>query len=332
MSVRIQTDAEERIEVTALDGSLSPLTGLTDVLLSIRRVSDGQWYDFNDDTFKSSGWTTRQQQMSETDSTNDPGNYHYDFDTSQITNAADDDTYEMRAESATSANMPQSGELKVGQYVDELDSSISSREAEADAATRAGTNQTEHDATQAQIAALENLSQADVQAAMTAQGYTTGRAPNLDNADVATSSREAEADAATRAGTNQTEHDATQAQIAALPTPPTASAIADSVLEELVLDHHTVAGSLAEYLVKAVGVAQENTVIDGGAGAAEIVYDTTPFALTSRLRIFATPAEATAATPGAADGADGEIARVTYTGTPHGTYAALPGSLKGVGS
>ena len=39
----------------------------------------------------------------------------------------------------------------------------------------------------AAIAALNDLSMADVQTAMTAQGYTAGRAPNLDNLDAAIS-------------------------------------------------------------------------------------------------------------------------------------------------
>jgi len=45
------------------------------------------------------------------------------------------------------------------------------------------TTQAEHDATQSAIAALNNLSQAGVQAAMTAQGYTTARAAFLNNLD-----------------------------------------------------------------------------------------------------------------------------------------------------
>lgn len=125
--VRIQTDATERVEALMLDGSLSPVTGLSNALLSIRRVSDGFWYDFSDDTFKSSGWTTRQQIMTETDSTNDQGVYHYNFDTSAITNASADDTYELRVDCASATNVPQTGEIKVGQFVDDVDAAISSR-------------------------------------------------------------------------------------------------------------------------------------------------------------------------------------------------------------
>ena len=124
-TVRVQTGDTERITALILDGSLVPLTGKTDILLSIRRDSDGQWFDFDagELDFKASGWTTRQQAMTETDSTNAPGEYHHDFDTSAITNAADDDTYQVRVEQSPgtdAANVPQVGEIKVGQWVDGL--------------------------------------------------------------------------------------------------------------------------------------------------------------------------------------------------------------------
>lgn len=47
----------------------------------------------------------------------------------------------------------------------------------------------QHAQTQSDIAALNDLSIADVQTAMTNQGYTAARAPNLDNLDAAVSSR-----------------------------------------------------------------------------------------------------------------------------------------------
>ena len=42
-------------------------SGVTGVAFGIRRVADGQWYDFNDSTFKASGWTTKQQALAEGD-------------------------------------------------------------------------------------------------------------------------------------------------------------------------------------------------------------------------------------------------------------------------
>lgn len=125
---RIQTDSTERTEILALDEDSQPITGLTDLLLSIRRISDEYYYDFDDDTFKNSGWTTRQEALSEIDSTNSPGEYYYDFDTSAITNATANDTYELRVDQDPGEdvkNVPQTGEIKVGQYVDNIDIPIS---------------------------------------------------------------------------------------------------------------------------------------------------------------------------------------------------------------
>lgn len=127
-TTRIQNGQTERIEVLALDSSGSPVTGLGNVLLDIRRISDGFWLDFNDNTFKNSGWTTRQKVMTEIDATNDAGKYKYDFNTTGF----NDNTYEMRTESAGAANFPQFGELKVGDYVDNLDVTISSRGSQSD--------------------------------------------------------------------------------------------------------------------------------------------------------------------------------------------------------
>lgn len=227
-SVRVQTGATERIEVLILDATLDPLTGKSDILISIRRVSDGFFYDFNDDTFKSSGWTTRQTAMSEISATNAPGEYSYDFDTSAITNAAADDTYQIRVDQSPgtdAANVPQIGEVKVGQFVDDIDAAISSRAvpgdemdliddaitsakydeatafplAQADtgasAVARTGADADTLETLSDQIDGLNDLAIADVQTALTNQGYTAGRAPNLDNLDATISSRAAPGDA-----------------------------------------------------------------------------------------------------------------------------------------
>lgn len=117
-----------------------------------------------------------------------------------------------------------------------LDVDVSTRESEASASARAATNQNEHDTTQAGIAAVQadtddiqsrigtpagaSLS-ADVASVKSDSStlvsrLTAPRAANLDNLDATVSSREAEADAATRAATNQGEHDNTQSAIAAV--------------------------------------------------------------------------------------------------------------------
>ena len=198
-TTRIQNSQIEQIRVTALDIVSAFITGLTDVLLEIRRESDGYYLDFNDSTFKNSGWTTRQQQMTELDSTYSPGTYFYDYDTTGFS----DDNYFIRATSATAHNTPWEGELKVGDYIDNLDVSVSSRASEANATTNTNNiisevndNETKIDALQvdltqvlADIAGLNDLSITDIQTALTNQGYTVVRATKLDNLDATISSR-----------------------------------------------------------------------------------------------------------------------------------------------
>jgi len=59
-----------------IDTSGNHVSGQT-VTLKIKRISDGYWYDFNDDTFKNSGWTSKSTNLSE-DATE--GYYYYTFD------------------------------------------------------------------------------------------------------------------------------------------------------------------------------------------------------------------------------------------------------------
>ena len=115
-TTRIQNGQTERIEVIALDSVGVPVTGLDNVLLEIRRISDGFWLDFNDNTFKLSAWTTRQQVMTEIDAINDAGKYKHNFATTGFS----DDTYQIRASSVGASNFPQFGELKVGGLVSKL--------------------------------------------------------------------------------------------------------------------------------------------------------------------------------------------------------------------
>ena len=64
-------------------------------------------------------------------------------------------------------------------------------------------------------------------------------------------------------------------------------------------------------------------VLDGGPGAANVVLDAEGLMLTGRVRVFRTEAEAAAATKGAADGADGEIAALDVTGANTGVAGQL---------
>lgn len=119
-TVRVKYGTTERIFGTVANSSGAPVTGLTDVLLEIYRKSDGKYFDFNDTTFKSAGWTTRQQVMTELSATYSPGVYYYDFDTTGHSSAYVEESYLMTVTSATAANDPLYGELKVGGYVDQI--------------------------------------------------------------------------------------------------------------------------------------------------------------------------------------------------------------------
>jgi len=222
-STRIQNSETEQIRVTALDIEAAYVTGLTDVLLEIRRESDGYYLDFDDSTFKNSSWTTRQEQMAELDVTNSPGVYFYDFDTTGLS----DDNYFIRVSSATAYNTPWEGELKVGGYVDDLDATISSRASEVNATTNTNNIVSEVDDNEAKIdllqvdltqvladvAGLNDLSIANIQTALTNQGYTVVRAPKLDNLDTIISSRASEANATTNTVSIITEIDENEVNI-----------------------------------------------------------------------------------------------------------------------
>lgn len=119
----IQNGQTERILASALDINNDFIDSLTDMLIEIERKSDGYYYDFDDDTFKTSGWTTRQNQMVELDTVNSLGTYYYDFDTTGLS----DDEYYIRVSSVTAINSPWEDDLKVGGYIDNIDATISSR-------------------------------------------------------------------------------------------------------------------------------------------------------------------------------------------------------------
>jgi hypothetical protein len=75
---------------------------------------------------------------------------------------------------------------------------------------------------------------------------------------------------------------------------------------------------------------REAYVLDGGPGNTEVILDAQGLLLSGRVRVFASPAKATAATLGAADGADGEIWAWDITGANTGVPGFLA-NLKMIG-
>lgn len=117
--LRIKNGATETISsVMVKDEAL--LSGAT-VLLSIRRRSDNKFYDFSDSTFKASGWVEKEHTMTEV--IGQPGYYEYQFNSSGFS----DDSYLFYVACDSADNVPQAGEIKVGDFVDNLDAAVSSR-------------------------------------------------------------------------------------------------------------------------------------------------------------------------------------------------------------
>lgn len=222
---RVRTGNTEPIEVYVTNRRSEPLTGLTSIYVRIRRVSDGYYLDWNDDTFKNTGWTTLNQICTQVDATNFPGLYNVTggWDTSAITNETPDDDYQvLTLESPVDeAVVPAPATIRLGQWVDQIDeiwdklptNYIMGSSVQSD-------KDDELDAILADTAAIQPL------------------------VDVAVSSRESEASAASRAATNQGEHDTTQAAITALNNPTPAN-IADAVWDEVAADH-VAAGSVGQ--------------------------------------------------------------------------------------
>lgn len=73
MALNIQDNFQFVYQIVDLSGD--HVTGQT-VTLKIKKVSNGYWYDFNDDSFKESGWTSKSTNLTE-DSTE--GYYYYTF-------------------------------------------------------------------------------------------------------------------------------------------------------------------------------------------------------------------------------------------------------------
>jgi len=99
----------ERIYANFVDDAGSAITGAAPTIIIMNGA--GEFLDFDDNTFKASGWTTRVGTMTETDATNNAGVYHYDFDTTG--HATNDNILLVNSALATAANSPQVGELRI---------------------------------------------------------------------------------------------------------------------------------------------------------------------------------------------------------------------------
>lgn len=122
----IQTGETEHVIVLITDYSGEPLPGKNDIVLRVRRVSDGYYLDWSDNFFKEeSSVITQQAVLLESEPNLSPGQYQLStgFNTSFYNNVTNDDTYILTAYQAGASdagNVPQIGEIKVGGYVDDV--------------------------------------------------------------------------------------------------------------------------------------------------------------------------------------------------------------------
>lgn len=119
---RLQVDEQDRIVVLALDNTGAGVTGDT-LTLTLRRDADG--YFFNGTTFQSTATTVS---LTETDSANVPGFYHYDW----TPRMAGSFTMLVEASDPSVVNGPFSAQVKVGGWIDYIDDEITSRGSDED--------------------------------------------------------------------------------------------------------------------------------------------------------------------------------------------------------
>jgi hypothetical protein len=96
----------------------TPLTALANVLLKIRRESDGFYFDFSDNTFKAAAHVDIDRTMTAVSVANAPGIYETAWDTSLIVSPVAGDKYLIDIQSATAVNLLAIGVVLLGDWVD----------------------------------------------------------------------------------------------------------------------------------------------------------------------------------------------------------------------
>jgi len=122
-----QSNGIEPVVVMVLGVNGEPLTSKTDIKLKIRRISDGRYFDWTDNTFKSAVFVVEMLTvLQEISSVYSPGEYFLNktghqngFNVNSIVNPIYDDIYFIIADQdggTDAANLPQVGELKSGMF------------------------------------------------------------------------------------------------------------------------------------------------------------------------------------------------------------------------
>lgn len=127
----------EPVGVYVIDASRNLLTGLTNLKLRVRRLSDDYHLDWSDSTFKAAP-NQLLMALSEVDGTYSPGEYQLDsaphidgFNTGAIANALSADSYFLTViqdgTPQNAGNLPFHGEIETGGWVENIDEPISNQ-------------------------------------------------------------------------------------------------------------------------------------------------------------------------------------------------------------
>jgi len=131
-TIQIHQGEKEPIVVLVVDTNGLPLPGKTNIKIKIRRNSDGFYFDWSDNTFKTSvSVASLVQALVEVSPTASPGEYElnrpghiHGFDTSTIVNPNNVDDYFITCiqdGGSDATNVPMMGELKVAPEDDTVD-------------------------------------------------------------------------------------------------------------------------------------------------------------------------------------------------------------------
>jgi hypothetical protein len=143
-TVRIKAGATEPIEILAVDAFGAALPGLGNLKVKIRRVANAQFIDWSDNTFKAGASCSQLlQPLQEISPTYGSGEYRLNstphvkgFNTAAITNPYTNDVYRVTVVQdgapQNAANLPQIGEIKVGEWVEYFDDFISNHVSQDD--------------------------------------------------------------------------------------------------------------------------------------------------------------------------------------------------------
>lgn len=127
MTSPIQTGVLEPITVFIVNALGDPLAGLTDIVVRVRRRSDGRFLDWDSypaTSFEAAPVAIDSPILTEVDAANAPGLYELagGLDTSQIGNLVADDHYLVYPVQTigSSAKLPAPEEFRVGHWADKI--------------------------------------------------------------------------------------------------------------------------------------------------------------------------------------------------------------------